>query len=76
MTTNLAECINFVLKGACSLSIAALVEATFEITKTWFVEWVFKIDTMLRAGHYYSENITTLPRKKSTRFGYVFCGKV
>ena len=28
MTTNLAECINFVLKGACSLLISALVKAS------------------------------------------------
>jgi len=38
MTTNLAECMNFVLKGARSLSICALVKTTFEITKSWFVE--------------------------------------
>jgi len=30
MTTNLAKCINFVLKGARSLPISALVKATFE----------------------------------------------
>ena len=42
LTTNLAECINFMLKGARSLSISALVKATFEKTKTWFVERVFK----------------------------------
>jgi len=52
-----------VLKGARSLPIPALVKATFEKTKTWFVERVFKIDTMLRTGHYYSEDITTLLRK-------------
>nr|XP_007149505.1 hypothetical protein PHAVU_005G075900g [Phaseolus vulgaris]ESW21499.1 hypothetical protein PHAVU_005G075900g [Phaseolus vulgaris] len=63
MTTNLAECINFVLNGACSLLISALVKATFEKIKTWFVERVFKIDTMLRACHNYSEDITTLLRK-------------
>ena len=63
MTTNLAECINFVLKGARSLPISALVKATFEKTKTWFVERVFKIDTMLRVSHYYPEDITTLFRK-------------
>nr|XP_007161351.1 hypothetical protein PHAVU_001G061800g [Phaseolus vulgaris]ESW33345.1 hypothetical protein PHAVU_001G061800g [Phaseolus vulgaris] len=54
---------SFVLKGARSLSISALVKTTFEKTKTWFVERVFKIDTMLRASHYYSEDITTLLRK-------------
>jgi len=63
MTTNLAEWINFVLKGARSLPISALVKATFEKTKTWFVERAFKIDTLLRASHYYPKDITTLFRK-------------
>nr|XP_007155040.1 hypothetical protein PHAVU_003G167900g [Phaseolus vulgaris]ESW27034.1 hypothetical protein PHAVU_003G167900g [Phaseolus vulgaris] len=63
MTTNLAECINFVLKGARSLPIFALVKATFEKTKTWFLERALKIDTMLRAGHHYPEDITILFRK-------------
>jgi len=51
------------VKKNCSLPISALVKATFEKTKTWFVEQVFKIDTMLHANHYYSEDITTLLRK-------------
>jgi len=34
MTTNIAECINFVLKGARSLPISTLVKATFKKTKT------------------------------------------
>jgi len=49
--------------GARSLPIFALVKATFVKTKTWFVEQAFKIDTMLRIGHYYPEDITTLFRK-------------
>ena len=75
MTTNLAKCINFVLKGARSLPISALVKATFEKTKTWFVEQAFKIDIMLRVGHYYPEDITTLLRKNQDS-AFVFCGKV
>ena len=51
------------LNGARFLSIFALQKATFEKTKTWFVEQAFKIDIMLRASHYYLENITTLFRK-------------
>jgi len=65
MTTNLAECINSVLKGVHSLLISNLVKATFEKTKTWFVERAFKIDTKLHAGHYYQEDITTLFRKNN-----------
>nr|XP_007136176.1 hypothetical protein PHAVU_009G024500g [Phaseolus vulgaris]ESW08170.1 hypothetical protein PHAVU_009G024500g [Phaseolus vulgaris] len=72
MTTNLVECINFVLKEARSLLISALVKATFEKTKTWFVERVFKIDTMLRACHYYSEDITTLLRKNQQHSAMCF----
>jgi len=45
------------------LSIFALVKATFEKIKTWFVEQDFKINIMLRAGHYYPKDITTLLRK-------------
>jgi len=38
MTTDLAESMNSILKGARSLSIAALVKKTFERTNSWFVE--------------------------------------
>jgi len=37
MTTNLVECMNFVLKGVRSLSICD-VKIFFEQTKKWFVE--------------------------------------
>jgi len=63
MTTNLVECINFVPKGARSSPISSLVKATFEKTKTWFVVRAFKIDSMLRTGHYYPKDITSLLRK-------------
>ena len=36
MTTNLAKCTNFVLRGAWSLPISALVKTTFETIKDWF----------------------------------------
>ena len=58
MTTNLAECINSVIKGARSLPICAIVKTTFERTKDWFVERGTKAKCMLRAGHLYSEDIT------------------
>jgi len=51
------------LEGARSLPIFALVKATFEKTKTWFVEQNFKIDIMLGESHYYLEDIITLLRK-------------
>ena len=57
MTTNLAECMNFVLKGARSLSICALVKTTFEITKSWFVEWRTKTGCMLWVDHQYPKDI-------------------
>ena len=63
MTINLAECMNFVLKGARSLPICALVKTTFERTKSWFVERGTKIECMLQAGHQYPEDITALLRK-------------
>jgi len=51
MTTNLAKCMNSVLKRARSLPICALIKATFERIATWFVERGVKADSMLRAGH-------------------------
>jgi len=38
MTTNLAKCMNFVLKQARSFPICPLIMATFERTAAWFVE--------------------------------------
>ena len=58
MTTNLAECINSVLKGARSLPICAIVKTTFERTKDWFVERGTKAECMLWAGHLYPKDIT------------------
>jgi len=46
MTTDLAECMSSVLKGARSLPICALVKTTFERTKSWFVERGTKIECM------------------------------
>ena len=47
MTTNLAECMNSILKRAHSLPICALIKATFERTATWFVERGVKGDSIL-----------------------------
>jgi len=58
MTTNLAECINSVLKGARSLLICAIVKTTFEQTKDWFVKRGTKAECMLQAGHLYPEDTT------------------
>jgi len=69
MTTNLAECMNSVLKRARSLPICALIKATFERTATWFVERGVKTDSMLRAGHQYPEEINTIIRKNQQQAG-------
>lgn len=63
MTTNLVECMNYVLKRACSLLIYALIRATFERTASWFVERGMKAYLMLQGGHQYLENITAIIRK-------------
>jgi len=47
MTTNLVECMNSILKRACSLPIYALIKATFERTAIWFLERGVKADSML-----------------------------
>jgi len=64
MTTNLAECMNFVLKRARSLPICALIKATFERIETWFIERRVKAYSMLQAGHQYPEKINAIIRKK------------
>jgi len=69
MTTNLVECMNSVLKRACSLPIYALIKATFESTTTWFVERRVKSDSMLQAGHQYPEEINAIIRKNQQQAG-------
>jgi len=51
MTTNLAECMNSVLRGAQSLPISAIVKTTFQKINSWFVEIGMRTDFMLRAGY-------------------------
>jgi len=69
MTTNLAECMNSVLKRARSLLICALIKATFERTASWFDERGVKADSMLQAGHQYPEEINTITRKNQQQAG-------
>jgi len=73
MTTNLAECMNSVLKRAHSLPICALIKATFERTATWFVERGVKADSMLRAGHQYPKEINTIIKKINNKRECVKC---
>ena len=71
ITTNLAKCMNFILKGARSLLIFALLKETFERIKTWCVEQGLKINMMLHACHYYAKDIITLFRKKINKMCFV-----
>jgi len=57
MTTNLAECMNSVLKGAWALPITALVNETFNQINYSFVTNGIKIMNMIKTGHMYSEDI-------------------
>ncbi|KAL5170049.1 hypothetical protein HKD37_11G031820 [Glycine soja] len=57
MTTNLAECMNSVLKGARALPITALVNETFNKINDSFVTNDIKIMNMIKAGHRYSEDV-------------------
>ena len=58
MTTNLAESMNSVLKGARALPITALVKSTFYRLTSWFVEKGTQAHTMIRAGHVYCEDLS------------------
>nr|XP_007146122.1 hypothetical protein PHAVU_006G014300g [Phaseolus vulgaris]ESW18116.1 hypothetical protein PHAVU_006G014300g [Phaseolus vulgaris] len=80
ITTNLAECMNSVLKKARSLPICALVKTIFERTKSWFVERGTKIRCMLRVGHQYPEDIIALLRENEQQSAilndwWCYCGE-
>jgi len=70
MTTNLAECMNYVLKGARSLPIYALLKITFQNINAWFVERGLKVDFILRVGHQYPEDATTLLQQNHQKSAY------
>ena len=57
MITNLAECMNSVLKRARALLITALVNETFNKINDSFVTNDIKIMNMIKAGHRYFEDI-------------------
>ena len=57
MTTNLAKCMNSVLKGARALPIVALVNETFNKINDSFVTNGIKIMNMINAGHRYSKDV-------------------
>ncbi|XP_019420733.1 PREDICTED: uncharacterized protein LOC109330922 [Lupinus angustifolius] len=58
MTTNLAECVNAVLKGARALPITALVRATYHRLNSWFLHHRNEANNMIRAGHVYCEELS------------------
>jgi len=64
------ECVNFVLKGAQSLPICALLKITFQNINAWFVECGLKVDSMLRAGHQYPEDVTALLQQNHQKSAY------
>jgi len=70
MTTNLAECMKSVLKGARSLPICALLKITFQNINAWFVERDLKADSMLRANHQYPEDVTALLQQNQQKSAY------
>lgn len=57
MTTNLAECINNVLKGVRNLPISSLIEATYYRMNEIFVKRGTQAEAMLRSGTVYSEKL-------------------
>ncbi|RYR46998.1 hypothetical protein Ahy_A07g032893 [Arachis hypogaea] len=59
MTTNLVECINSVLKGACNLPITTLVKATFYRLNELFTRKRAEVEARINAGHVFSEIVTS-----------------
>ncbi|RYQ88036.1 hypothetical protein Ahy_B09g095478 isoform A [Arachis hypogaea] len=59
MTTNLVECINSVLKGACNLPVTALVKATFYRLNELFTRKRAEAEARINAGHVFSDVVTS-----------------
>ncbi|XP_072087366.1 uncharacterized protein [Arachis hypogaea] len=59
MTTNLVECINSVLKGACNLPITALVKATFYRLNELFTRKRAEAEARINAGHVFFDIVTS-----------------
>ncbi|RYR40158.1 hypothetical protein Ahy_A09g045842 [Arachis hypogaea] len=58
MTTNLVECINSVLKGACNLPVTALVKAIFYRLNELFTQKRAEAEARINAGHVFSDVVT------------------
>ncbi|XP_019423103.1 PREDICTED: uncharacterized protein LOC109360782 [Lupinus angustifolius] len=67
MTTNLAECINGVLKGSRALPITALVRATYYRLNEWFNEHRNEASNMVMAGHVYCEELTKVIKENQRK---------
>ncbi|XP_052113839.1 uncharacterized protein LOC127744968 [Arachis duranensis] len=59
MTTNLVECINLVLKGACNLPITAIVKATFYRLNELFTRKRTEAESRITAGQGFYEVVTS-----------------
>jgi hypothetical protein len=67
MNTNLAESLNSVLKGVRTLPILALVKTTFIRSTSLFVYQGNITLSMMRAGHIYSESLSTVLHENQAR---------
>ncbi|CAL0317899.1 unnamed protein product [Lupinus luteus] len=67
MTTNLAECINSVLKGCRALPITALVTATYHRLNSWFIHHRTEAENMIRAGHIYCEELSKVMNENNRK---------
>ncbi|XP_061366399.1 uncharacterized protein LOC133309621 [Gastrolobium bilobum] len=63
MTTNLAESVNKVLKGARNMPITALVKHTYSRLVAYFVERGTNVVAQLQSAHRHSKNVVELVKK-------------
>ncbi|KAF1881954.1 hypothetical protein Lal_00038598 [Lupinus albus] len=70
ITTNLAECVNNILKGSRALSITALVQTTYYRLNSWFVDHRDKAVNMIKAGHIYCEDLTNVIKENQRQSTY------
>ncbi|XP_072054177.1 uncharacterized protein [Arachis hypogaea] len=71
MTTNLVECINYVLKGARNLPVTALVRSTFYRLNELFTQKSTEAHEYLRNGFTYSEFATKRVEESFRRAGNI-----
>lgn len=63
MTLNLAECINFIMKGTRYLLMASVVKETYFLLATLFSKWIETYTGELKGSHIWYESMLKVIKK-------------